>query len=109
MSRKFIGALLALIIGVGAVFAEEIRATFVKYADGKVTVKVDNKEKEYSVDEKATMKVGAKEFPLRTWFEQTKSLKSGSSKLVLVVDNDSVTGVKPDTGKTTDKKRKPKN
>ena len=108
MSRKLIGALLALTIGVGAVFAEEIRATFVKYADGKVTVKVNNKDKEYTVDEKATMKVGAKELPLRMWFEQTKTLKSGASKLVLVVENDAVTGVKPDTGKTTDKKRKPK-
>ena len=103
MYRKFIGAMLALVIGVGAIFAEEIRATYIKYADGKVTVKVDDKEKEYTVDEKATMKVATKEFPLRMWFEQTKTLKSGSSKLVLVVENDTVTGVKPDTGKTKKK------
>lgn len=103
MYRKFLAALVALVIGVGALFAEEITAVFVKYDSGKVTVKVKDKEKEYTVDEKATMKVLNKEFNLREWFEKTKSLKAGSSKLTLVVENDVVTGVKPDTGKTKSK------
>jgi Rieske Fe-S protein len=49
MIRKFAAALVALVIAVGAVFAEEIKGTFVKFADGKLTVKVDDKEKEYKV------------------------------------------------------------
>lgn len=108
MVRKFVAAFAALVILGGSIFAEEIRATFVKYSDGKVTVKVKDEEKSYTVDEKATMKVANKEFPLRTWFQESKALAPGKSKLVLVVDSDVVTGVKPDTGGDTEKKKKKK-
>jgi len=49
MVRKFAAALVALTIFVGAVFAEEVKGTFVKFADGKLTVKVDDKDKDYKV------------------------------------------------------------
>jgi hypothetical protein len=49
MIRKFAAALVAVVIAVGTVFADEIKCTFVKFADGKLTVKVDDKEKEYKV------------------------------------------------------------
>lgn len=108
MIRKFLSAFVALVIAGGSIFAEEIRATFMKYSDGKVTVKVKDEEKSYTVDEKASIKVSTKEFPLRTWFQESKSLAPGKSKLVLVVESDVVTGVKPDTGGDTEKKKKKK-
>ena len=49
MIRKFAAALVALVIAVGAVFADEIKGTFVKFADGKLTIKVEDKEKEYKI------------------------------------------------------------
>src|SRR3954467_12740878 len=49
MVRKFAAALVALTIFVGSVFAEEVKGTFVKFADGKLTVKVDDKDKDYKV------------------------------------------------------------
>ena len=49
MVRKFAAALVALVIAVGSVFAEEIKGTFVKFADGKLTIKVDDKDKEIKV------------------------------------------------------------
>jgi hypothetical protein len=56
MIRKFAAALVALVIAVGAVFAEEVKGVFVKFADGKLTLKVDDKEKEYKVPADAKMK-----------------------------------------------------
>jgi hypothetical protein len=49
MVRKFAAALVALVIAVGSVFADEIKGTFVKFADGKLTIKVDDKEKEFKI------------------------------------------------------------
>ncbi|HVK12993.1 MAG TPA: hypothetical protein VM597_29840 [Gemmataceae bacterium] len=49
MVRKFAAALVALVIAVGSVFAEEIKGTFVKFADGKLTLKTDAGEKEVKV------------------------------------------------------------
>jgi hypothetical protein len=50
MVRKFAAALVALVIAVGSVFAEEIKGTFVKFADGKLTLKTDDgKEKDIKV------------------------------------------------------------
>ena len=49
MIRKCVAAFLAMVIAVGAVFAEEVKGTFVKFADGKLTLKVDDKEKEFKV------------------------------------------------------------
>lgn len=60
MVRKFAAALVALVIAVGSVFAEEIKGTFVKFADGKLTLKVDDKEKDIKIpaDLKQKMKFG---------------------------------------------------
>ena len=49
MIRKFAAALVAVVIAVGAVFADEVKGTFVKFADGTLTIKVDDKEKEYKI------------------------------------------------------------
>ncbi len=47
MFRKAAASLVVLVIAFGAVFAEEVKGTFVKFADGVLTIKVGDKEKEY--------------------------------------------------------------
>ena len=95
MVRKFAAALVALVIGFGAVFAEEVKATFVKFADGKLTVKVDDKDKEYKVP--ADLKVkrkgkdGTEQETLAS--ERFGKMKEGT-KLTLDVDGDTVKGFK---------------
>src|SRR5262245_44910264 len=99
MIRKFAAALAALTIAFGSVFAEEVKGAFVKFADGKLTIKVDDKEKEYKIP--ADLKMKRKNF--RTGEETevlaTESLnKMNDSKfkptVVLEVDKDEVKGVK---------------
>src|SRR5438105_10379581 len=58
MVRKFAAALVALTLFVGAVFAEEVKGTFVKFADGKLTIKVDDKDKDYKVPSDLKVKRG---------------------------------------------------
>ena len=90
MYRKFLAALVALVIGVGAIFAEEISAVFVKYADGKLTVKVDDKEKDYKVAKDAVYK-GKKEVPFADW---AKERAKEGAKLTINVEKDEVTWAK---------------
>ena len=100
MVRKFAAALVAMVIAVGAVFAEEIKGTFVKFADGKLTLKVDDKEKDYKIP--ADLKYKRKNF--KTGEEEevnaTESLermqKGGKFKptIILTVDGDKVTNMK---------------
>ena len=98
MYRKFAAAFVAMVIAVGAVFAEEIKAVFVKYADLKLTVTVDDKEKVYDVDKDATVKFKDKEYPLTKALESGKAFKEGT-KMILTVEKDKVTSAKRDTGK----------
>ena len=49
MIRKFAAALVALVIAVGSVFAEEIKGTFVKFADGKLTLKTEAGDKDIKI------------------------------------------------------------
>ena len=101
MVRKFAAALVALVIGFGAVFAEEVKATFVKFADGKLTVKVDDKDKEYKVPDDLKVKFKTKdgeekEFPASGMLSKMKE----GTKLKLDVDGDTVKKVSREgTGK----------
>jgi len=103
MVRKFAAALVALAIAVGSVFAEEIRGTFVKFADGTLTIKVDDKEKEYKIpaDLKVKRKFGKdgeeKEFLVQDMLK-SKFMKEGA-KLTVVTEGDKVTDVKMERGK----------
>jgi Rieske Fe-S protein len=95
MVRKFAAAVVALAIAVGAVFAEEVKGTFVKFADGKLTVKVDDKEKEYKVPSDLKVKFKGKdgeekEFPVSGMLGRMKE----GTKLTLEVDKDEVKSVK---------------
>src|SRR5262249_46714859 len=60
MVRKFTAALVALVIAVGSVFAEEVKGVFAKFADGTLTLKVDDKEKDYKIP--ADLKIKRKNF-----------------------------------------------
>lgn len=90
MVRKFAAALVALVIAVGSVFAEDIKATFVKFADGKLTVKVDDKEKEYKVadDLKVKRKVKGEEKEISA-SKAFGRMKEGTN-LTLTVEKDEV-------------------
>jgi hypothetical protein len=98
MIRKFAAALMALVIAVGAVFADEVKGAFVKFADGKLTIKVDDKEKEYTIPSdlkvKRKNKDGEEVETLAT--ESLDKMNKGKFKptVVLTVDGEKVTGVK---------------
>jgi hypothetical protein len=99
MVRKFAAALVALVIGFGSVFAEEVKGAFVKFADGTLTIKVDDKEKDYKIP--ADLKVKRKNFKTGEE-EELKAVdmleKTNKGKfkptVVLTVDGDKVTDVK---------------
>jgi hypothetical protein len=103
MIRKFAAAIVALAITVGAVFAEEVRGTFVKFADGKLTLKVDDKEKEFTIPEDLKVKRKGKDGTEREIAVQDmlkgKFIKEGSTKLVVTTEGDKVTNVRFDFGK----------
>ena len=97
MVRKFVAAFVAMAIATGSIFAEEVKGVFVKFADGTLTIKVDDKDKEYKIP--ADLKIKRKNF--KTGEEEevkaTESLermnKGGKFKptVVLTVDGDKVT------------------
>ena len=101
MVRKFAAALVALAIAVGSIFADEVKGAFVKFADGTLTLKVDDKEKEYKIPSDLKIKYkdkngDEKEVPASARLEKAKE----GSEVTLTVDGDKVTDVKV--------KRKPK-
>ena len=94
--RKFFAAMVAATLVAGGLFADEIKGViFKKYADGKVTVEIDGKEKTLPVDPKATVKKKDKksgemtETPLTTVFEKVKA----DSKWTVTVEDGKVTKV----------------
>ena len=100
MVRKFAAALVAVVIAVGSIFAEEVKGTFVKFADGKLTIKVDDKEKEYKIPADLKIKRKGKD-GVETDVVVTEMLgkaKEGRG-LTLTVDGEKVTGVKMERGK----------
>jgi hypothetical protein len=100
MVRKFAAALVCLGIAVGAVFAEEVRGTFVKFADGTLTLKVDDKEKDYKIPSDLKVKRKGKD---GTETEMSAADALGKAKegreITLTVDGSKVTNVKMGRGK----------
>ena len=95
MIRKFAAALVALVIAVGAVFADEIKGTFVKFADGTLTLKVEDKEKEYKIPSDLKIKYKDKNGDEKEVLasERLSRAKEGRG-VTLTVDGDKVTNVK---------------
>lgn len=95
MIRKFAAALVALVIAVGAVFADDIKGTFVKFADGTLTLKVDDKEKEFKIP--SDLKLKRKDTEVNA-SEVLSKVKEGRG-VTVTVDGDKVTNVKLERGK----------
>jgi len=99
MVRKFAAALVAMVIAVGSVFADEFKGVFVKFVDGTLTVKgEDGKEKNFKIPEDLKIKRKGKdgeekEFPVTNMLK-CKFMKEGETKLTVVHDGDKVTDVK---------------
>jgi hypothetical protein len=95
MIRKFAAALVALIIAFGAVFAEDVRGTFVKFVDGTLTIKVDDKDKDYKIPADLTLKQKTKDGTVK---EVSAAKRLGKTKegtqITVTVDGDKVTAVK---------------
>jgi len=78
MLRKFFAAVVASMLVVGGLFADDVKAIFKSYEDGKLVVEVDGKEKTYKTGEKFKTKA-----------------KSGD-KVIVVVDGETAKAVKKD-------------
>jgi hypothetical protein len=103
MVRKFAAALVALVIAVGSVFADEIKGTFVKFADGTLTIKTeDGKDKEFKIpdDLKVKRKFGKdgeeKEIVVADMLKS--KFVNEKTKLTVVTEGDKVTNVKIERG-----------
>ena len=97
MVRKFAAALVALAIAVGSVFADEVKGAFVKFADGTLTLKVDDKDKDYKIpsDLKIKYKVkGEEKETTATESLERMGKRDAKPTVVLTVDGDTVTNVK---------------
>jgi hypothetical protein len=100
MVRKFAAALVALVLAVGAVFAEEVRGTFVSFADGKLTLKVDDKEKEYTIPADLKVKRKGKDGEVKeSLASEALSRTKEGRPITLTVDGSKVTEVKMGRGK----------
>ena len=92
MLRTALALVVSLGLCAGALFAEEIRATFVKYSDKELTVKVDGAEKKFKVADDAKIKFGEKEIPAEKYLASEK--RKEGDKLTLVVEKDKVVEIK---------------
>jgi len=98
MFRKFAVAMLAVVIAVGTGFAEDIKGAFVKFADGKLTIKVDDKDKEFKIPADLKMKRKGKDGNETEVSVSDSLTKMNDSKfkptVVVTVEKDNVTAVK---------------
>jgi len=95
MVRKFAAALVAIVIATGSIFAEEVKGVFVKFADGTLTLKVDDKDKDYKIPTDLKIKRKGKdgtetETPASDVLSKTKE----GREVTLTVDDGKVTNVK---------------
>jgi hypothetical protein len=94
MIRKFAAALVAVVIAVGAVFADEVKGTFVKFADGTLTIKVDDKEKEYKIPADLKVKRKTKDGETEVLASELLGKAKEGRVITLTVDGEKVTDVK---------------
>ena len=95
MIRKFAAALVAIVIAFGAVFADEVKGKFVKFADGKLTIKVDDKEKELTIPADLKVKRKGKDGVEKEYVvgDTLKKGKEGAD-VTVITEGDKVTDVK---------------
>jgi hypothetical protein len=91
MFRKIFAVVISAVLA-GGIYAAEVTGVFKSYKEGKVTLTVDEKDKEYKVDEKATIKFKIKgEEKEVNLGEALSKLKEGT-KIKAEVDGDKLTG-----------------
>jgi hypothetical protein len=88
MFCRFLATIVAVMLCVGGLFAEEIKGVFKKFEDGKLTIAVDDAEKTYKVSPDAKFKRktadgSEKEFDL-TKALSSPFLKDGTPMVVIV-------------------------
>src|SRR5438309_8201935 len=93
MVRKFAAALVAIVIATGSLFAEEVKGMFVKFADGKLTLKVDDKEKEYTIPADLKVKYKAKGEEKEALASERLGKAKEGAEVTLKVDGEKVTDV----------------
>src|SRR6476660_6996278 len=95
MVRKFAAALVAIVIATGSLFAEEVKGMFVKFSDGTLTLKVDDKEKEYKIPADLKIKRKGKD-GTETEIAAGEALSKAKEgrEITLTVDDGKVTNVK---------------
>ncbi len=116
MVRKFSFAiaLFALVgVAVGSIFAEEIKAVFVKSDDKTITVKIDDKEKTYKYDAEKKIKIKIKDEEKEVTIGDMLKRRKADDKVTLTVEDGNVVNIKgdrkgKDKGKTEPKKEEPK-
>ena len=100
MIRKFAAALVAIVIATGSLFAEEVKGMFVKFSDGTLTLKVDDKEKEYKIPSDLKIKRKGKDgTETETPASEVLSKAKEGREITLTVDDGKVTNVKMARGK----------
>src|SRR5262245_19067554 len=103
MFRKFAAALVAVGIAFGAVFAEEVKGTFVKFAEGTLTLKVGETDKDYKIPADLKMKRKGKdgneeEVSVSESLDR-RNKDANKMTVVLTVDGEKVTGVMYEGGR----------
>jgi hypothetical protein len=93
MVRKFAAALVAIVIATGSIFAEDVKGVFVKFADGKLTLKVDDKEKEYKIPADLKVKYKQKGEEKEALASERLGKAKEGSEVTLTLDGDKVTDV----------------
>jgi hypothetical protein len=93
MVRKFAAALVAVVIAVGAVFADEVKGTFVKFTDGTLTIKVDDKDKEFKIPADLKVKYKRKGEEKEVLASERLGKAKEGAEVTLTVDKDKVTDV----------------
>ena len=95
MVRTFAAAVVALVLAAGSAFAEEVKGTFVKFADGTLTLKVDDKDKEFKIPADLKIKVKRKgEDKEVAASEMLGRLKDRKPMLTLTIEKDVVKDIK---------------
>jgi hypothetical protein len=83
MYRKCFATVVAALLAVGGLFAEDIKGIFKKFEDGKVTITVDEKDVDYKVSPDAKQKYKKEEVLV---VDVIKKLKAGDKGTYTVED-----------------------
>lgn len=93
MIRTVAATVLGCLILVSSIFAKDVKGTFVKYEEGSLTVKVDDKETTFKTDENSVI-VAKKNVPSKNFSKVFAKVKEGAKLELKVSDKDVVEEIK---------------